>query len=61
MSRSDDFRGFTQSLHTNVVAIFQNRQGLRSSVLPSFLPLGTTAEGKLWPPEQSASIRRCDG
>jgi hypothetical protein len=22
----------------------------------SFLPLGTTAQGELWPPEQSASI-----
>jgi hypothetical protein len=26
---------------------------------PSFLPLGATAEGELWPPEQSASISRC--
>jgi hypothetical protein len=23
---------------------------------PSFLPLGATAQGELWPPEQSASI-----
>jgi hypothetical protein len=26
------------------------------SVYPSFLPLGATAQGELWPPEQSASI-----
>jgi hypothetical protein len=26
------------------------------SFLPSFLPLGATAQGELWPPEQSASI-----
>jgi hypothetical protein len=26
-----------------------------------FLPLGATAQGELWPPEQSASILRCDG
>jgi hypothetical protein len=25
-------------------------------VLPSFLSLGATAQGELWPPEQSASI-----
>jgi hypothetical protein len=25
-------------------------------LLPSFLPLGATAQGELWPPEQSASI-----
>jgi hypothetical protein len=24
--------------------------------IPSFLPLGATAQGELWPPEQSASI-----
>jgi hypothetical protein len=27
-----------------------------SSFLPSFLPLSTTAQGELWPPEQSASL-----
>jgi hypothetical protein len=27
--------------------------------LPSFLPLGTTAQGELWPPEQSASKADC--
>jgi hypothetical protein len=25
-------------------------------ILKSFIPLGTTAQGELWPPEQSASI-----
>jgi hypothetical protein len=25
-------------------------------IIPSFLPLSTTAQGELWPPEQSASI-----
>jgi hypothetical protein len=26
------------------------------SFLPSFLPFGATAQGELWPPEQSASF-----
>jgi hypothetical protein len=25
-------------------------------MFPSFFPLGSTAQGELWPPEQSASI-----
>jgi hypothetical protein len=28
----------------------------RGNRSPSFLPLGATAQGELWPPEQSASI-----
>jgi hypothetical protein len=32
------------------------RDSLRIVSHPSFLPLGATARGELWPPEQSASI-----
>jgi hypothetical protein len=28
-----------------------------SIMYTSFLPLGATAQGELWPPEQSASVR----
>jgi hypothetical protein len=29
------------------------------TLVTSFLPLGATAQGELWPPEQSASIIFC--
>jgi hypothetical protein len=41
-------------LFSRIDAIHQSV--LLPSFLPSFLPLGVTAEGELWPPEQPASI-----
>jgi hypothetical protein len=34
----------------------RDNENLYPSFLPSFLPLSPTAQGELWPPEQSASI-----
>jgi hypothetical protein len=45
----------TRSCHTQWVLIFLWTWPL------IFLPLGATAQGELWPPQQSASILQCDG
>jgi hypothetical protein len=44
-------------LKKNMKNIYSMRKGLAGDTrIPSFLPLGATAQGELWHPEQSASI-----
>jgi hypothetical protein len=49
-----------EGIGRKIVIVMAMKRYIFSDIIPySFLPLGATALGELWPPEQSASISPC--